>query len=219
MNPTYEDLEKKVDKLECFINILKEDIEHKINQELDIIKKYIDKKFENVESLLKDKIDHKDKKESFEESNVDITVNIECKCDKCGFTSTKKDLLIDHMSKTHKVPMNNKNSKSLSSKEVKIPTNPHENKNAIKGDVKHKSNFNKLQIGSGYFGIDFEVNEGMENEANTLIDRWNRHIESKDYSNPILEDPQKHPETIIELNNLQISTTTNKDTTTNVNKC
>ena len=30
MNPTYEDLEKKVDKLECFINILKEDIEHKI---------------------------------------------------------------------------------------------------------------------------------------------------------------------------------------------
>ena len=208
MNPTYEDLEKKVDKLECFINILKEDIEHKINQELYIIKKYIDKKFENVESLLKDKIDHKDKKESFEESNVDITVNIECKCDKCGFTSTKKDLLIDHMSKTHKVPMSSENSEISSSRKVKIPTNPN------KGDVKHKSKFNKLQIGSGYFGINFEVNEGMEDEARNMRDGWNGHVESRDCSNPILEEPHKHPETIIQLNNLQVPTTTNKDTTT-----
>ena len=41
----------------------------------------------------------------------------------------------------------------------------------------------------------------MENEAKIMLDRWNSHIESKDYSNPILEEPQKHPETIIELNN------------------
>jgi hypothetical protein len=53
---------------------------------------------------------------------------------------------------------------------VKIPTNPN------KGDVKHKSNINKLQIGSGYFGINFEVNEEMEDEARNM----------RDCSNPIL---------------------------------
>ena len=97
---------------------------------------------------------------------------------------------------------------------MKIPTNPNENKNAIKGDVKHKSNFNKLQIGSGYFGINFEVNDGMEDEARNMRDGWNGHVESRDCSNPILEEPHKHPETIIQLNNLQVPTPTNKDTTT-----